>query len=68
MWAAAAVPPAFASYVMRAVDGAEIDGKALCALTFSQATDLLERAAINATPCPMSPVEAAEVGFLLFLR
>eukprot|EP01043_Picozoa_sp_COSAG02_P006819 COSAG02_NODE_198_length_29564_cov_12.279009_18_plen_634_part_00 len=67
MWAAAAVPEAVATYVMRIVDGAQIDGKALCALNCARTTALLMQGNAGLS-CPMSRDGAADVAKCLLDR
>ena len=67
MWAAAAVPAAFASNVMRLVDHAEVDGKVLCALNHATATSILKRGAAELR-CSMSSIDAADVAKCLLDR
>ena len=67
MWAAAAVPGAVSTYVLRVVECAQIDGKALCALNCARAATLLKHGNAGLS-CSMSRDEVAQVAKCLLDR
>lgn len=67
MWAAGAVPTAYASYVVRLIEHAKIDGAAMCALDRSRLTSLLKRGTATLR-CPMDARAASEVASCLLAR
>ncbi len=67
MWAAAAVPGSVSTYVLRVVDCAQIDGKALCALNCARAATLLKHGNAGLS-CSMSRDEVAQVAKCLLDR